>query len=93
MPAPISIIIMKETVDPHTKETYIELTDEEIRFGFLSQCVEALAEAENCDYLTMLDKMEAADMTEGYILKHYETLHTQSWETIIEYLREYLNNH
>ncbi|MDE6514346.1 MAG: DUF3791 domain-containing protein [Muribaculaceae bacterium] len=84
---------MKEIVDPNTNEKYIRLSEEEVKFGFLSQCVEALAEAEQCDYLTMLDKMEAADMTEGYILKHYDTLHTQSMETILEYLREYLNNH
>lgn len=58
--------------------------------GFLAQCVEAVAEAEGCDYTVMFNRMEAADMTQGYILKHYEPLHTQSWENVIEQLKALL---
>ncbi len=60
--------------------------------GFLAQCVEALAEAEGCDYREMFNRMEAADMTEGYILKYYEPIHTQSWEHIVEDLQQLLSN-
>ncbi len=61
--------------------------------GFLAQCVEALAEKEGCDYIEMFNRMEAADMTEGYILKYYEPLHTQSWEYVIEDMENFLSTH
>lgn len=81
---------MKEELDLHTGEKWIELNKEEVKMGFLAQCVEALAEIEGCDYTEMFSRMEAADMTEGYILKHYEPLHTQSWENVLDDLKELL---
>jgi len=81
---------MKEDIDSHTGEKWIELSKEEIKMGFLAQCVEALAETDGCDYSAMFSRLEDADMTEGYILKHYEPLHTQSWENVIEGLKELL---
>lgn len=81
---------MKEDIDPHTGEKWIELSKEEIKMGFLAQCIEALAEMDGDEYTEMFHRMEAADMTEGYILKHYEPLHTQSWENVIEELKELL---
>lgn len=79
---------MEEVIDSHTGEKWIELSKEEIKMGFLAQCVEALAEMEGCDYTEMFHRMEAVDMTEGYILKHYEPLHTQSWENVMTELKE-----
>lgn len=81
---------MKEELDLHTGEKWIELSKEEVKMGFLAQCVEALAEKEGCDYTEMFNRMETADMTEGYILKHYEPLHTQSWENVLDDLKELL---
>lgn len=81
---------MKEDVDVHTGDKWIELSNEEIKMGFLAQCVEALAEADNCDYTEMFNRLEATDMTEGYILKFYEPLHTQSWEYIVEDIKTLL---
>lgn len=81
---------MKEDIDSHTGEKWIELSKEEIKMGFLAQCIEALAEIVGCDYTEMFSRMEAADMTEGYILKHYEPLHTQSWENVLDDLKELL---
>ena len=74
---------MKEITDPKSGQTLIELSEEEIKYGFLAQCIEAVAEAEKCDYVEMLDKLEKADMTEGYILDCYEVLHTMSLENIV----------
>lgn len=82
---------MKEEVDKFTGETWIKLSKEEVKFGFLAQCIEALAEAENCDYVEMLNRMERVDMTEGYILAHYDVLHTESMENIISDLKELLH--
>lgn len=81
---------MKESIDPHTGEKWIELSKEETRMGFLAQCVEALAEAEGVNYLDMFNRMEALDLTEGYILKYYEPLHTQSWENVLSSVQELL---
>lgn len=81
---------MKEEIDLHTGEKWIELSNEEIKMGFLAQCVEALAEITGCDYMEMFSRMEAADMTEGYVLKHYEPLHTQSWENVLDDLKQLL---
>lgn len=82
---------MKEEVDRITGETWIKLSKEEVKFGFLAQCIETLAEAEKCDYVYMLNRMERVDMTEGYILAHYDVLHTESIENIICDLRELLH--
>ena len=82
---------MKEEIDKHTGQRWIRLSDDEIKMGFLSQCVEAVAEAENCDYIEMLSRMEKVDMTEGYILSCYDALHTQSWDIIISDLVELLH--
>lgn len=81
---------MKEVIDTHTGKKWIELSHEEIKMGFLAQCVEALAEAEKCSYNDIFNRMEAANMTEDYILKHYETLHTLSWENLIAELQALL---
>lgn len=81
---------MKEEKDIHTDKTWIRLDKEEIKYGFLSQCIETLAEEDNSDFIEMLDRLENADMTEGYILAHYEVLHTESMENIIEELKEVL---
>ncbi len=83
---------MTEEIDKQTGEKWIVLNKEEIMMGFLAQCVEALAEAEGCDYREMFNRMEAADITEGYILKYYEPIHTQSWEHIVEDLQQLLAN-
>lgn len=82
---------MKEERDKHTGQTWIQLSEEEIKLGFLAQCVEAVAEAENCGYIEMLDRLEKANMTEGYILAYYEALHTENMDNIISELQELLH--
>ncbi len=83
---------MIEEIDKHTGEKWIVLDKEELKMGFLAQCIEALAEVEGYGYREMFNRMEAADMTEGYILKNYEPIHTQSWEHIVEDLQQLLSN-
>lgn len=82
---------MKEEIDKHTGEKWIQLSDEEIRFGFLAQCIEMLADAEKCNYIEMLHRLEKANMTEGFILAHYDVLHTESMDNIINELRYLLH--
>ena len=82
---------MKEIVEVASGEKWIELSKEEIKMGFLSQCIEQLSENENCHYIEMLDRLEKVNMTQGYILKFYDILHTQSWENIISDLSALLH--
>lgn len=82
---------MTEEIDPITGEKYMRLSDDETRLGFLAECVERLAEVEGMDYRDMFDRMEQLDLTEGYVLKFYETIHTQSWEHVIEDLQQMLH--
>ena len=82
---------MKEEVDPNSGDTWIHLNEEEVKYGFLSQCIEAVAEAENCNYVDILTRMEQVDMTTGYILANYEVLHTLSWEAVVSELRALLH--
>lgn len=82
---------MKQIIDKHTGQKWIQLDKEELIFGFLSQCIESLAESENCKYMDMLHRLERVDMTEGYILPYYDTLHTESMENVILTLKDLLH--
>ena len=82
---------MREIKDPLSNETWIELDDMEIKMGFLAQCVEKLAEVEGQSYLEVFERLEKANMTEDYILKHYNALHMESIENIIDTLSKLLH--
>ena len=82
---------MKEEIDRITGEKWIQLSKEEIKYGFLAQCIEILAETERCDYIEMLNRLEKVNMTEGYILAHYDVLHTESIENVISELSDLLH--
>ncbi len=81
---------MKEVIDSNSGKTWIELSKEEIKMGFLAQCIENLADIKGCDYLEMFHRLEKTNITEGYILKFYDTLHTESWDNIMLELEELL---
>ena len=82
---------MREEKDLHSNETWIVLDDMELKMGFLAQCVEKLAEKEGQNYITVFERLEHADLTEGYVLKHYNALHTESIENIIDTLVKLLH--
>ena len=82
---------MREEKDIHNNEIWMVLDDMELKMGFLAQCVEKLAEAENQNYVEVFERLEKADMTENYILRHYNALHTESIENIIETLAKLLH--
>ena len=82
---------MREEKDLRSNETWIVLDDMELKMGFLAQCVEKLAEKEGQNYITLFERLEKVDMTENYILKHYNALHTESIENIIDTLAKLLH--
>ncbi|MDE6008036.1 MAG: DUF3791 domain-containing protein [Muribaculaceae bacterium] len=77
---------MEKVKDPITGENWIQHNKEEMKIGFLAQCIEELADRFGIDYLEMFKRLETVNLTEGYILKHYETLHTESWDNIMDEL-------
>ncbi len=82
---------MKQETDKDTGEKWIVLTGEENQMGFLAQCIEAVAQADGSDYVDMFRRMESADLTRGYILRFYDTLHTESIENITNTLLDLLH--
>ena len=82
---------MKLEKNPENNDVWIVLDDMELKMGFLAQCVEELAEKEGQDYLSVFERLENVKMTEDYILRHYNVLHTESIENITENLSQLLH--
>lgn len=73
-------------------ERLLELTDIEICMGFAASCVEAAAKRMDCSYDEMYQRMKRVDLINKYIIRHYDTIHTESRENITDNILECLNN-
>ena len=62
----------------------------EKEMDFVVYCVENLANYISEDSVKVFDLLDEKDLIEGYILKFYDILHTQSKEWIVEDLVEQL---
>ena len=62
----------------------------EKEMDFVVYCVENLANYISEDSVKVFDLLDESDLIEGYILKFYDILHTQSKEWIVEDLVEQL---
>ena len=71
-------------------ETWSQLTDEEIKIGFVASCIESAADRIGCKYEEMLDRMDSVGLVEGYIYSHYDALHTESRNNLTENILETL---
>lgn len=70
----------------------LELTDIEIRMGFAASCVETAAKQAGCTYKEMYRRMKRVGLINNYILRHYETIHTESRGNITADILETLGN-
>ena len=60
-------------------------TKEEIqRMIFVSSCIESTARKLKCSTSDIYKRMKKVNLIDGYILKHYNTIHSESRETITE---------
>lgn len=59
-------------------ETWNQLSDTEIKIGFVASCIECAADRIGCKYDEMLNRMEAVGLIDNYIYPHYEALHTEN---------------
>lgn len=75
-------------------EKYIERKNPEIedRMTFASLCVESVAKALNLPPEVIYRRMKAVNLINGYVLKHYEALHSESRENVTEDIIQCLNN-
>lgn len=65
-------------------EKSIELSQEEIKLGFVASCIEFVATKLNISYIDVYNRMKKANILTDYIYKHYEAIHSQSREHITE---------
>ena len=70
----------------------IQLPLEEIKLAFAASCVEGAARKLDMPYIEVYERMKKVELIDNYILKHYDTLHTESREYLIEDVIECLNN-
>lgn len=77
-------------------ETWNQLSEEEIKMGFVASCIESAAERLGCRYDEMLNKMEKVGLIDNYIYPHYEALHSEDrknlTDNIIETLKRWKKN-
>lgn len=70
----------------------MQLPLEEIKLAFATSCVEGAARKLGVPYIEVYERMKKVELIDNYILKHYDTLHTESREYLIEDVIECLNN-
>ncbi len=63
-------------------EDRIQLPLEEIKLAFAASCVEGAARKLGVPYIEVYERMKRVDLIDKYILKHYDTLHTESREYV-----------
>lgn len=70
------------------------MTDRKIedRMIFASSCVESAARVLGISAKEMYKRMKRVDLINGYILKHYEAIHSESREHVTEEIVSSLQN-
>ena len=70
----------------------IQVPLEEIKLAFAAQCVEGTARKLGVPYIEVYNRMRKVDLINKYILPHYDMLHAESREYLIEDVIECLTN-
>ena len=73
-------------------EKQIRLPLDELKLAFAASCVEGLARKMGKPYGEVYERMHKVEAIEKYILKNYDTLHTESLEYVLEDVEEYIVN-
>ena len=72
-------------------DNIIEISKVQVVMAFVATCVEATARLLNTSYKEVYQRMKKVGMIEHYIIPHYEALHSESRENIVEGMVECLN--
>lgn len=73
-------------------EKQLRLPLDELKLAFAASCVEGLARKMGKPYGEVYERMRKVEAIENYILKNYDTLHTESLEYVLEDVEEYIVN-
>ncbi len=71
---------------------FIQVPLEEIKLAFAASCVEGTARRLGVSYIEAYNRMRKVDLINQYILPHYDMLHTESSEYLIDDVIECLTN-
>ena len=71
---------------------FIQVPLEEIKLAFAASCVEGTARRLGVPYIEVYNRMRKVDLINKYILPHYDMLHTESSEYLIDDVIECLTN-
>lgn len=71
---------------------FIQPPLEEVKLAFAAQCVEGAARKLGVPYIEVYNRMRKVDLINKFILPHYDMLHTESNEYLIEDVIECLTN-
>ena len=72
-------------------EHLVEISRTQTIMAFVATCIEATARRLNTSYKEVYNRMKRIGMIERYIVPHYEALHTESRENIVDGLIDCLN--
>lgn len=86
------IIFAGKDEDMKQENNRIQLPLEEIKLAFAASCVEGAARKLGVPYIEIYERMRKVDLINKFILPHYDTLHTESREYLIEDIIECLTN-
>ena len=80
------------TLESCIMKNIVEISRTQVIMTFISTCVETTARLLNTSYREVYQRMKRVGLIEGFILPHYETLHSESRENLAGVLVECLNN-
>lgn len=69
---------------------YQDLSKDQIIMGFVTSCVEDVANRLGAAPAEIYRRMDAVQMIDGYLMAFYETLHTESRENLTDSLIDLL---
>ena len=71
-------------------DSLIEIPRTQIVMAFVATCIEATARLLDTSYSEVYQRMNRVGMIENYIVPHYETLHSESRESLAQGMVECL---
>ena len=60
--------------------------------GFVASCIEDAADKLGVDYSIVYERMKKAGLIEGFLIPHYNVLHTESRENVTASILETLKH-
>ena len=69
----------------------ITLNQVQIRLAFVARCIDAMARTLRQSYHDVFTRLKRLDAIENYIYPHYNVLHTESRENVVQDIIKLMN--